>query len=39
MELTIEGVLAIQAGASPRMIARKLNSMMPDAAGPKKEVA
>jgi chemotaxis protein MotA len=38
MELTIEGVLAIQAGASPRMIARKLNSMMPDAAQ-QKEVA
>jgi chemotaxis protein MotA len=38
MELTIEGVLAIQAGASPRMIARKLNSMMPDSA-PQKEVA
>lgn len=39
MELAIEGVLAIQAGSSPRMIARKLQSMMPEAAGPQKEVA
>lgn len=39
MELSIEGVLAIQAGSSPRMIARKLQSMMPDAAGQQKEVA
>lgn len=28
MELAIEGVLAIQAGANPRLIAQKLNSMM-----------
>ena len=39
MELAIEGVLAIQAGASPRLIARKLQSMMPDSQGPAKEVA
>jgi chemotaxis protein MotA len=29
MELTIEGVLAIQAGSNPRMIAQKLTSMLP----------
>jgi chemotaxis protein MotA len=29
MELVIEGVLAIQAGSNPRMIAQKLNSMLP----------
>lgn len=39
MELAIEGVLAIQAGSSPRMIARKLQSMMPDAAKSAKEAA
>ena len=41
MELTIEGVLAIQAGSNPRMIAQKLNSMVGPAAGSgeEKEVA
>lgn len=39
MEIAIEGVLAIQAGSSPRLIARKLQSMMPDSQGPAKEVA
>lgn len=39
MELTIEGVLAIQAGSSPRLIARKLQSMMPQAKGPEREAA
>ena len=40
MELTIEGVLAIQAGSNPRMIAQKLNSMVgPAGAGEEKEVA
>ncbi len=29
MELTIEGILAIQAGANPRIIAAKLNSLLP----------
>ena len=29
MELTIEGVLAIQAGANPRVIAQKLQSLLP----------
>ena len=31
MEMTIEGVLAIQAGANPRLIAQKLNSMLHNA--------
>jgi chemotaxis protein MotA len=40
MELTIEGVLAIQAGSSPRLIARKLASMVPaEAQPPAREVA
>jgi chemotaxis protein MotA len=29
MELTIEGVLAIQAGANPRVVAQKLQSLLP----------
>jgi chemotaxis protein MotA len=29
MEVTIEGVLAIQAGANPRIIAQKLTSLLP----------
>ena len=34
MELAIEGVLAIQAGSNPRLIAQKLRSLLPpDAAG------
>jgi chemotaxis protein MotA len=40
MELVIEGVLAIQAGSSPRLVAQKLNSMLPvTAPPPAKEVA
>ncbi len=39
MELAIEGVLAIQAGSSPRLIARKLQSMMPAEPPAKKDVA
>jgi chemotaxis protein MotA len=40
MELTIEGVLAIQAGSNPRLIAQKLQSMLPYlASAPEKEVA
>ncbi len=34
MELAIEGVLAIQAGSNPRLIAQKLQSMLPSAAPP-----
>ena len=29
MEVVLEGVLAIQAGASPRVVARKLGSLLP----------
>jgi chemotaxis protein MotA len=37
MELTIEGVLAIQAGSNPRAVAQKLNSMVYEE--PAKDVA
>ena len=36
MELALEGVLAIQAGSNPRMIAQKLQSMLPRDEAPKK---
>jgi chemotaxis protein MotA len=39
MELAIEGVLAIQSGSNPRLIAQKLHSMLPTYAPPAKEVA
>jgi chemotaxis protein MotA len=39
MELAIEGVLAIQAGANPRLVAAKLNSMVHSHDPPVKEVA
>jgi chemotaxis protein MotA len=39
MELALEGVLAIQAGSNPRMIAQKLESMLPRDETPEKEVA
>jgi chemotaxis protein MotA len=39
MELAIEGVLAIQAGSNPRLIAQKLQSMLPVLEPPAKEVA
>jgi chemotaxis protein MotA len=39
MELAIEGVLAIQAGASPRIIARKLQSMVPTSSSATKQAA
>jgi len=29
MELVIEGVLAIQAGSNPRLVAQKLQSLLP----------
>jgi chemotaxis protein MotA len=35
MELAIEGVLAIQAGANPRMVAQKLRSLLPPDAAAK----
>jgi chemotaxis protein MotA len=39
MEMAIEGVLAIQAGANPRLVAAKLNSMVYSPDPPVKEVA
>ncbi len=38
MEIIIEGVLAIQAGSNPRVVATKLRSKMPPV-GPKAEPA
>jgi chemotaxis protein MotA len=34
MELTIEGVLAIQAGSNPRLVAQKLKSLLPPGSEP-----
>jgi chemotaxis protein MotA len=34
MELAIEGVLAIQAGSNPRLVAQKLRSLLPPGAAP-----
>jgi chemotaxis protein MotA len=39
MELAIEGVLAIQSGANPRLVAAKLNSMVHSPEAPMKDVA
>jgi chemotaxis protein MotA len=39
MELAIEGVLAIQAGSNPRMIAQKLQSMLPTVEQKQKDAA
>lgn len=39
MELAVEGVLAIQAGSNPRLIAQKLQSMLPQSEAPQKDVA
>jgi chemotaxis protein MotA len=40
MELAVEGITAIQAGANPRLVARKLRSLLPDAdAAPKAKAA
>ncbi len=37
MELAIEGVMAIQAGSNPRLVAQRLRSLLPPDAGPAKE--
>src|SRR5690242_167709 len=37
MELTIEGVLAIQAGANPRVVAQKLRALLPPGSVPAEE--
>jgi chemotaxis protein MotA len=39
MELVIEGVVAIQAGANPRIIAQKLRSLCPPGTMPEAEAA
>lgn len=39
MELALEGVLAIQAGSNPRLIAQKLQSMLPPVEAVEKDVA
>jgi chemotaxis protein MotA len=37
MELILEGILAIQAGSNPRLVAQKLQSLLPAAAAPAKD--
>lgn len=39
MQLAVEGVLAIQAGSNPRLVAQKLRSMIPADAAPAKKAA
>jgi chemotaxis protein MotA len=39
MEVTIEGVLAIQSGSNPRLVAQKLQSMLPNFEQPQRDVA
>jgi chemotaxis protein MotA len=39
MELAIEGVMAIQAGSNPRVVAQKLRSLLSDQAEPEQEAA
>jgi chemotaxis protein MotA len=39
MELAIEGILAIQGGANPRLVAQKLRSLLPPGERPKAEAA
>ena len=39
MEVCLEGVLAIQSGANPRLVARKLNSLLPPAAAQRQKEA
>src|SRR5256885_1408834 len=39
MELAIEGILAIQAGANPRLVAQKLKSLLPPGEAEKKKAA
>ena len=39
MELVIAGIINIQAGANPRLVAQKLRSLLPPGAAPKKEAA
>jgi chemotaxis protein MotA len=39
MELAVEGILSIQAGANPRLVAQKLRSLLPPEAAPKAKAA
>jgi chemotaxis protein MotA len=39
MELVIAGIINIQAGANPRLVAQKLRSLLPPSAAPKKAAA
>jgi chemotaxis protein MotA len=40
MEVTLEGLLAVQAGANPRVVGERLRSLLPDAgAGDEKKAA
>jgi chemotaxis protein MotA len=39
MELAIEGIIAIQAGANPRLVAQKLRSLLPPGSTPKAKAA
>jgi chemotaxis protein MotA len=39
MELVVEGILAIQAGSNPRVVAQKLKSLLPGGGEPEKKAA
>lgn len=39
MEMAIEGIISIQAGANPRLVAQKLRSLLPPGAAPKAKAA
>jgi chemotaxis protein MotA len=39
MELAVEGIISIQAGANPRLVAQKLRSLLPPGAEPKEKAA
>ena len=39
MELVVEGILAIQAGSNPRIVAQKLKSLLPDSGRAEKKAA
>lgn len=39
MELVVEGLMAVQAGSNPRLVAQRLRSLVPGDAAPKKKAA
>jgi chemotaxis protein MotA len=39
MELAVEGILAIQSGSNPRLVAQKLKSLLPPSAAPADKAA